>query len=78
MPIRVGTPDRWETITPAADWQTLKTPLKKGEFQVATDLFFVIVRFAESPGLQPDRPIQPAEALGNRLEAFVGKGVTKR
>src|SRR5262249_22546464 len=27
MPIRVGTPERWQFITPTADWQTLKTPL---------------------------------------------------
>ncbi len=29
MPIRVGTREHWETIRPTAEWQTLKTPIKK-------------------------------------------------
>ena len=43
MPIRVGTPDKWQTITPTADWQTLNSPLKKDDFQVATDLYYIAV-----------------------------------
>jgi aminopeptidase N len=43
MPIRVGSPDSWQTITPTTNWQTLKSPLKKDQFQVATDLYFVVV-----------------------------------
>ena len=44
MPIRVGAPDRWQTITPTAEWQTLKSRLKKEQFEVATDLYYVVVR----------------------------------
>jgi aminopeptidase N len=41
MPIRVGTPENWQMITPTAEWQRLKTPLGRERFQVATDLYFV-------------------------------------
>jgi aminopeptidase N len=41
MPIRVGTKDHWETIHPTTDWQTMKTPLTKDQFDVATDLYYV-------------------------------------
>jgi aminopeptidase N len=44
MPIRVGTPGSWQIITPTMDWQTLKTPLRKDEFRVATDLYFAVVK----------------------------------
>ncbi len=43
MPIHVGTPDKWEIITPTTEWQTMKTPLAKDKFQVATDLYYVVV-----------------------------------
>jgi aminopeptidase N len=43
MPIRVGTKDNWQLIQPTTEWQTMKTSLKKDEFQVATDLYFVEV-----------------------------------
>jgi aminopeptidase N len=43
MPIRVGSPDHWETIHPTTDWQTMKTPLTKDQFDVATDLYYVNV-----------------------------------
>ena len=43
MPVRVGKKDQWQIIRPTADWQTMKTPLKKGEFQVAADLYYVNV-----------------------------------
>ncbi len=43
MPIRVGTKDKWEIIHPTTYSQTMKTPLKKDQFQVATDLYFVNV-----------------------------------
>src|SRR5215471_9423995 len=39
MPIKVGQQDHWQTITPTTSWQTLKTPLTKDQFQVATDLY---------------------------------------
>lgn len=43
MPVRVGTKDHWQIIQPTTQWQTMKTPLKKDEFAVATDLYFVDV-----------------------------------
>ena len=43
MPIRVGTKENWQIIVPTTEWQTLKTPLTKENFQVATDLYFVDV-----------------------------------
>lgn len=43
MPVRVGTKDRWQIIQPTTEWKTMKTALKKEEFQVATDLYFVDV-----------------------------------
>ncbi len=43
MPVRVGTPGHWQIIHPTTDWQQMKTPLSKDEFQVATDLYYVDV-----------------------------------
>jgi aminopeptidase N len=43
MPIRVGTKDHWQLIKPTKEWQTLKTPLKKDEFAVDTDYYYVNV-----------------------------------
>jgi aminopeptidase N len=43
MPIKVGTKDNWQVVQPTAEWKTMKTPLKKDEFAVATDLYFVNV-----------------------------------
>ena len=43
MPIRVGQHDHWQIIRPTSAWQTMKTPLSKAEFQVATDLYYVNV-----------------------------------
>jgi aminopeptidase N len=43
MPVRVGDKDHWQIIHATTDWQTLKTPLKKDDFAVATDLYFVNV-----------------------------------
>ena len=43
MPIRVGAKDNWQIVQPTAEWKTMKTPLKKDEFAVATDLYFVNV-----------------------------------
>jgi len=43
MPVRVGTTDRWQLIQPTTEWQTMKTQLKKDEFSVATDLYYVDV-----------------------------------
>ncbi len=43
MPVRVGQKERWQIIRPTTVWQTMKSPLKKSEFAVATDLYFVDV-----------------------------------
>jgi aminopeptidase N len=47
MPVRVGSStepeDRWQIIHPTTEWQTMKTPLSKDQFEVATDLYYVDV-----------------------------------
>ncbi len=43
MPVRVGDPAHWQVIHPTLQWQTLKTPIGRDNFQVATDLYFVDV-----------------------------------
>jgi aminopeptidase N len=43
MPIRAGDKDHWQMLHPTAEWQEMKTPLKKDEFAVATDLYYVNV-----------------------------------
>ena len=43
MPVEVGDPAHWLTLHPTLEWQTLKTPLTKDQFQVATDLFYINV-----------------------------------
>jgi len=43
MPVRIGAKDSWQLVQPTAEWQTMKTALKKAEFAVATDLYYVTV-----------------------------------
>ncbi|MFZ0862117.1 MAG: M1 family peptidase, partial [Candidatus Sulfotelmatobacter sp.] len=43
MPVRVGKKDNWQIVDATTDWQTMPTSLKKDEFEVATDLYFVNV-----------------------------------
>jgi aminopeptidase N len=43
MPVRAGSKERWQMLEPTVEWQTLKTPLNKNEFEVATDLYYVTV-----------------------------------
>jgi aminopeptidase N len=43
MPIRVGARASWQTIEPSTAWKTMKTPIGKDDFEVATDLYYVIV-----------------------------------
>jgi len=43
MPIRVGSKERWQVITPTTEWQTMPTALTRDEFEVATDLYYVTV-----------------------------------
>ncbi len=47
MPVRVGAKGQWELIRPTAEWQTMKTPLSKDQFEVATDLYFITVQSPE-------------------------------
>ena len=44
MPVRVGTKDHWQIIEPTTEWKEMKTGLKKEDFQVATDLYFIGVK----------------------------------
>jgi aminopeptidase N len=43
MPVRVGKKDNWQIVQATTDWQNLKTPLAKDEFDVATDLYYINV-----------------------------------
>jgi len=43
MPVRVGKKDSWQLIQATTDWQTMKSPLAKDEFGVATDLYYINV-----------------------------------
>ncbi len=43
MPIKVGTKDHWDLINPTAVWQTMKTSVKKDDFTVPLDLYYVNV-----------------------------------
>jgi aminopeptidase N len=43
MPVRVGVKDKWTIIKPTTNWQTMKTDLKKPDFDVATNLYFINV-----------------------------------
>jgi aminopeptidase N len=44
MPVRVGTKANWRLITPTSAWKRMGTLLKKDEFEVATELFYVDVK----------------------------------
>jgi aminopeptidase N len=43
MPVRVGLKEHWETVHPTTEWQTMKTPLTRDQFDVATDLYYINV-----------------------------------
>ena len=43
MQVEAGDPDHWQTLHPTLEWQTMKTPLSKDQFQVATNLYYVDV-----------------------------------
>jgi aminopeptidase N len=43
MPVKVGRKSDWSLIQPTTEWKTLKTELKKEEFEVATDLYYIDV-----------------------------------
>jgi aminopeptidase N len=43
MPVRVGLKEHRQVIHPTTEWQTMKTPLTREEFSVATDLYYINV-----------------------------------
>jgi len=43
MPVKVGSANRWQKIQPGTEWRTMKTPLTKDEFGVATNLYYINV-----------------------------------
>src|SRR5205085_4581629 len=43
MPVKVGRRTDWQTIQPTTEWKTMKSSLKKEEFEVATDMYYVEV-----------------------------------
>ena len=43
MPVAVGEAGKWEIVKATTQWQTLKTAVKKSEFGVAEDLYYVNV-----------------------------------
>ena len=44
MPLRVGTKDNWQIIQPTTEWKSIETGLKREQFEVATDLYYIEVR----------------------------------
>jgi aminopeptidase N len=43
MPVRIGAPGQWVTLTPTTGWQTMKWSVAKDKTDVATDLYYVNV-----------------------------------
>ena len=43
MPVAVGEAGKWEIVKATEQWQTMETGLKKSEFGVAEDLYYVKV-----------------------------------
>jgi len=47
MPVRVGSENAWQTITPTTEWQTMKTTQSKESFMAETSRYFVNVNKSE-------------------------------
>ncbi len=43
MPVKVGKKGAWQLIRPTAEWQTMKSAVRKDDFEVATDLYYIHV-----------------------------------
>ena len=43
MPVKVGRRNDWRLLKPTTDWQTMKNELKRDEFDVATDRYYIEV-----------------------------------
>lgn len=41
MPVRVGKKNQWQIIQPTKEWKSMATPLRRDEFEVAGDLYYV-------------------------------------
>lgn len=50
MPVRVGNPRNWQTITPTADWQSMPWSEGADAFTVATELYYVEVQTLDANG----------------------------
>ncbi len=53
MPVKVGTPGRWRTVRPTADWQVMPNP-DGAAFTAATDLAYIEVAVLDGNG----RPVK--------------------
>ena len=43
MPVRVGKRGAWQVLQPTTAWKVVRTPMKKDELEVATDLYYINV-----------------------------------
>ena len=43
MPVKVGSKDAWQLITPTTEWKTMALGTKPAAFEVATDLYYINV-----------------------------------
>ncbi|HKR58649.1 MAG TPA: M1 family metallopeptidase [Pyrinomonadaceae bacterium] len=43
MPVKVGRSAQWQLIHPTTEWKTMKSGVKKEDFEVATDLYYIDV-----------------------------------
>jgi aminopeptidase N len=43
MPVKVGKKTDWQIIQPTTEWKTLKSDIKKEDFEVATDFYYIDV-----------------------------------
>jgi aminopeptidase N len=43
MPVKVGRKGNWRLIQPTSEWKTMKTDVRKADFEVATDLYYIEV-----------------------------------
>jgi len=41
--VKVGRADAWQVVSPTTEWKTMATTVAKDDFQVATDLYYVLV-----------------------------------
>ena len=46
---KAGRRGAWDTLHPTTDWKLLKTQIRKDEFEVATDRFYVNVSISGAP-----------------------------